>query len=170
MKLEEMIAHLAIQADRIRALVEGVSDEQARWKPNADSWSILEVVNHLYDEEREDFRVRLDLLLHQPSEVAPPIDPQAWVLAREYNRRDLAESLSNFLGERQRSLEWLRGLGAPDFATEIVMPWGTTYHPGDMAAAWVSHDLLHLRQLVELHWAWTQRAVAPYQSDYAGAW
>ena len=114
MKREQMIAQLAIQADRIRALVEGVSDEQARWKPDADSWSILEVVNHLYDEEREDFRVRLDLLLHQPSEVAPPIDPQAWVSAREYNQRDLAESLGNFLEERQRSLDWLRGLTAPN--------------------------------------------------------
>lgn len=170
MKLDEMIAQMAQQADRIRALVAGVSDEQARWKPDADSWSILEVVNHLYDEEREDFRVRLDLLLHQPDQVAPPIDPQEWVTARAYNQRDLVESLDNFLDERQRSLDWLRGLGAPDFAAAIVMPWGTTYHPGDMAAAWVSHDLLHLRQLVELHWAWTQHRVAPYQSDYAGEW
>ena len=53
MTLDEMIAQLAIQAGRIRALAEGVSDEQARWKPDAESWSILEVVNHLYDEERE---------------------------------------------------------------------------------------------------------------------
>jgi len=144
---------MALQAERIRVLVEGVSDEQARWKPDAASWSILEVVNHLYDEEREDFRVRLDLLLHQPEIVAPPIDPQAWVTARAYNERDRGESLGNFLAERRRSLDWLRGLGAPDVAAEIVMPWGAVYHPGDMAAAWVSHDLLHLRQLVELHWA-----------------
>jgi len=144
---------MALQAERIRVLVEGVSDEQARWKPDAASWSILEVVNHLYDEEREDFRVRLDLLLHQPEIVAPPIDPQAWVTARAYNERDRGESLANFLAERRRSLDWLRGLGAPDVAAEIVMPWGAVYHPGDMAAAWVSHDLLHLRQLVELHWA-----------------
>jgi len=161
---------MALQAERIRVLVEGVSDEQARWKPDAASWSILEVVNHLYDEEREDFRVRLDLLLHQPEIVAPPIDPQAWVTARAYNERDRGESLGNFLAERRRSLDWLRGLGAPDVAAEIVMPWGAVYHPGDMAAAWVSHDLLHLRQLVELHWAWTQRALAPYKRDYAGEW
>ena len=170
MNLDDMIAQMALQAGRIRVLAEGVPDEQARWKPDAESWSLLEVVNHLYDEEREDFRVRLDLLLHRPSEVAPPIDPQTWVTERQYNQRDLAQSLDNFLAERDRSLDWLRGLGAPDFAAEIVMPWGAVYHPGDMAAAWVSHDLLHLRQLVELHWAWTQRAVAPYASDYAGQW
>ena len=44
----------------IQAVLAGVDAEQARWKPDADSWSILEVVCHLVDEEREDFRTRLD--------------------------------------------------------------------------------------------------------------
>lgn len=169
MNVDDMIAQMSLQAGRIRALADGVSDEHARWKPDDDSWSILEVVNHLYDEEREDFRVRLDTILHRPGEMAPPIDPQGWVTARGYNQRDPAQSLDNFLAERQRSLAWLRGLGSPDWTKELVMPWGSL-RAGDMAAAWVSHDLLHLRQLVELHWAWTQRAVAPYDSGYAGAW
>lgn len=170
LSVDEIIAQMARQAERIRVLAEGVSDEQARWKPDAESWSLLEVVNHLYDEEREDFRVRLDYLLHQPDIVAPPIDPQAWVTERGYNQRDLAESLDNFVAERQRSLEWLRGLAAPDFVAEVVMPWGAVYHPGDMAASWLAHDILHLRQLVELHWAWTKRSVAPFDGEYAGAW
>ncbi|MCB0058173.1 MAG: DinB family protein, partial [Caldilineaceae bacterium] len=58
-------------AQRIAALVAGVPDEQARWKPDAESWSILEVVNHLLDEEREDFRVRIDYTLHRPGEKWP---------------------------------------------------------------------------------------------------
>jgi hypothetical protein len=33
-----------------------------------------------------------------------------------------------------------------------------------------AHDLLHLRQLIELHWAYTQRATQPYQTRYAGDW
>jgi hypothetical protein len=171
MDLDQMIAQMSLQAGRIRALVEGVSDEQARWKPDPESWSILEVVNHLADEESEDFRTRLDTILHRPDQQPPPIDPQGWVVSRGYNQRDLTESLERFLTERQRSLAWLRGLEAPDWTIAVSGPGGSwVIRGGDMAAAWVAHDLLHTRQLVELHWAWTQRAVAPYLTEYAGAW
>lgn len=167
--IEQMVTQLSLQAGRIRALAEGVTDEQARWRPDATAWSILEVVNHLADEEREDFRMRLDMILHRPGEAPPPIDPQGWITSRAYNRRDPAESLDRFLIERQRSLEWLRGLGSPDWDTAATGPWGTV-SAGEMAAAWVAHDLLHMRQFVELHWAWTQTSVAPYATLYAGEW
>ena len=52
-------------------LVRGLSLEQARWKPSPDKWSILEVVNHLYDEEREDFRQRIELVLTDPTKRCP---------------------------------------------------------------------------------------------------
>ena len=110
MDLPALIAQMSTDAEHIAALVLGVSAEQARWKPTADDWSILEVVNHLVDEEREDFHVRLNLILHTPEQPWPPINPQGWVTARRYNERDLAESLAGFLGERQQSLAWLRTL------------------------------------------------------------
>ena len=50
---------LRANADVIAAQVAGVSDEQARWKPDPAQWSILEVMSHLADEEIEDFRARL---------------------------------------------------------------------------------------------------------------
>ena len=64
MDFEKLVEQMALNAGRIGALVEGVSEEQARWKPAPEVWSILEVMHHLWDEEREDFRVRLNLILH----------------------------------------------------------------------------------------------------------
>ncbi len=49
----------------IRALLNDIGQEQAQVKPDAESWSILEVVCHLYDEEQEDFREHLDFILHR---------------------------------------------------------------------------------------------------------
>jgi hypothetical protein len=169
MDTDRFIAQMADDAQRVRGLVEGISAEQACWRPDPDSWSILEVVNHLLDEEREDFRVMLDLALHRPNEPRPRIDPEAWVTERAYNERGLGESLQGFLAAREESLAWLRGLSSPDWEAVYQAPWGPI-RAGDVFAAWVAHDLLHMRQLVELHWAYTTRQMQPYRVAYAGEW
>lgn len=166
---EQLKQLMAENAARIRLLAQGVSEQQARWNPVPESWSVLEVINHLYDEEREDFRVRLDIILHQPNQPWPPINPDGWVQERRYNERDLDESLSNFLEERRASLEWLESLSAPDWYASYETNFGTM-RAGDMFASWVAHDQLHLRQLVELHRAWLEQLVEPYGVRYAGEW
>lgn len=165
------IAHqLARNAETIRSMVAGVGDEQARWKPTSKDWSILEVINHLYDEEREDFRQRVDYVLHRPGEDPPGIDPEGWVTARGYNQRDAAESVQNFLHERQQSVAWLEGLRSPQWDSAYTHPAGFTLRAGDLLSSWLAHDFLHLRQLVELHYAWVRQQSAPYTVDYAGDW
>lgn len=169
MNLDRFTARLTRNAESIRSMIEGIPDEQAHWKPDPDSWSILEVVNHLYDEEKEDFRVRLDIILHKPDQPWPPIDPVGWIVERQYNQRQLQESLDNFLRERQASIRWLSELTSPDWEATYAAPFGKI-KAGDMFSAWVAHDLLHMRQLVELHWAYTMNLSKPYRLDYAGSW
>jgi len=169
MDIEHFTSQMAHNAERIRALVHGVSDHQARWKPDLASWSILEVTNHLYDEELEDFRVRLDITLHHPERPWPPIDPAGWVTERQYNQRDVGGSLNGFLAARQESLGWLRQLISVNWEAAYDAPFGRIT-AGDIFASWVAHDLLHMRQLVELHWAYTAVKVKPHRVDYAGAW
>ena len=119
MEVDGLILQMAGNAGRVRAVVQDVSDAQARWRPNAASWSILEVINHLFDEEREDFGARLGHILRGRTGTWPDIDPQGWVAERAYNQRDLGESLDNYLAAREDSLAWLRGLSDPD--------WEATY-------------------------------------------
>jgi hypothetical protein len=142
---------------------------EAQFKPTAESWSILEVVCHLYDEEREDFRQRLDIILNRPEAELPPIDPQGWVTARKYNERNLAESLDNFLAERRKSLDWLKGLTAPNWDAEYETKF-RRMKAGDMLGSWVAHDNLHTRQLVELRRVRVLKIAAPYDVQYAGDW
>ncbi len=170
MNLDATIQQMAQQAETIHSLTAGVDVTQARWRPDAESWSILEVINHLYDEERADFRVRLDILLHRPHADWPPIRPGAWVTERRYQDRDLQASLQNFLAEREKSLEWLRSLTAPNWQAMGPAPWGGTIRARDMFAAWLAHDLLHCRQLVELHYAYTVFRNQPFSVQYAGDW
>ena len=168
MNLEFAINQLQHNLPVIRSMVAGVADEQARWKPNAESWSILEVINHLYDEEREDFRQRIDYMLHRPDEDWPPIDPAGWVTARKYNERDLTESLANFAEERLNSLKWLPQLAEADWQIARPTPWRASLSAGDLLASWVAHDHLHIRQLNELHYAYIVKQMEPYGVGYAG--
>ena len=169
MNVVQLSSQLSTNAEKIRVLVDGVSRELARWKPAPDSWSILEVINHLYDEEVEDFPKRLDIILNHPDQAWAPIDPEGWVTERQYNQRELAASLTNFLQAREKSLGWLESLESPDWNAFYDAPFGQI-RAGDMLAAWAVHDVLHMRQLVELHRAYTVRLVHPYSTDYAGPW
>jgi hypothetical protein len=166
-------ARLAANAVAFRGLVAGVSDEQARWKPEPSQWSILEVVNHLVDEETDDFRRRLELTLADPEQAWPPIDPPGWAVERRYNERKLEESIARFLDERERSCAWLRRLPEDaDMDRAHAHPSLGTMRAGDVLASWLAHDLIHVRQITRLHYRWLERAAAARSParrlDYAG--
>lgn len=164
--LEEFPRH----TEMLRALVAGLSTEDARWKPSPTGWSVLEVVSHLLDEERLDFRMRIDTLLHRPGEPFPPIDPEGWAVARAYNTREFEPTLAEFLEERRRSLDWLRALPADaDWDRAYADPRFRGLRSGDLLASWLTHDLLHLRQIIRIHLARAEERARPYTVAYAGA-
>jgi hypothetical protein len=162
-------------ADRLEAnaqvfatLVVRVAPEQARWRPEPNKWSIIEVVNHIADEEAEDFRRRLDLTLHHPAEPWPPIDPEGWAGSRRYNEQELGDSIGRFLHERRHSVDWLRTLRAPDLELGHQHPKAGLIRAGDLLASWLDHDLIHIRQITRLHHQWLVEQARPYGTEYAG--
>lgn len=169
MNIQNAVTQLKAQGQAISALITGLGSNESRWKPAPESWSVLEVLNHLVDEEIYDFRAHLDHILHTPDQPWPEIDPGGWVTLRHYNEGDLDETLIRFEAEREKSLAWLGGLPPLDWDAVVTHRWGTL-SAGDMLASWLAHDLLHLRQLVELRYAITASASQPYQLDYAGKW
>ena len=169
MDFETLYQDLAHGAEIIRALVIGVTQAEAQVKPTPESWSILEVVCHLIDEERDDFRQRVDFMLHRPGEPWPPIHPGAWVTERKYNERDLEQALNDFLAERRKSLVFLKGLESANWNVSHVTPYGER-KAGELLGSWVAHDNLHMRQLVELRRIRLQKISSPYDIGYAGDW
>ena len=170
MEAARMIEALQRNEGLRAGLIEGIGDEQARWNPAPGAWSILEVTNHLHDEERDDFRLRLDLLLHHPGTPWPGIDPEGWCLERTYNDRDPAESLERFRTERRKSITWLRSLEEPAWEKVYHHPRLGDLRAGDLLASWLVHDYLHARQLTKLHYAHAQTLMQPFDGNYAGPW
>lgn len=160
---------LESSTEMIQALLVGITQEEAQIKPDAGSWSILEVVCHLYDEEREDFREHLDFILHRQNEEWHKIDPDAWILERKYNQQNFTDMQEKFFAERRKSLKWLKGLSEANWETIYTSQFGSM-KAGEMFACWDAHDNLHVRQLTELRRKWIERMTQPHNIGYAGDW
>jgi len=169
MEFQKLYQELTNSTEMIRALLKDIGQEQAQVKPDAESWSILEVVCHLYDEEHEDFREHLDFILHRQNEEYHAIDPQSWVTERKYNEQNLFEMQEKFFAERKKSLEWLKTLSETDWETTYTSQYGSVT-AGEMFGCWVAHDNLHVRQLVELRRLHVERITKPFDLEYAGEW
>ncbi len=169
MDRSQIIAQLARHGEVFRAMLSGLPPEESTWKSAPEKWCALEIISHLYDEEREDFRARIRSTLETPKLPWPKIDPPTWVTERRYMEQDFEVILSKFLSERERSLEWLHSL--------TDAPWDNAYiHPkvGPVSCEllltnWVAHDLLHIRQLGNLRYGYL-RANTTVPLDYAGTW
>lgn len=167
-----LITRLERFAEALPAVACCVSEADARWKPASGNWSVLEVVRHLIDEEREDFRARVRLTLERGGDW-PKIDPPAWAIARRYNEQDFGASIAEFVRERQASIAWLRSLGDPEH-----VDWTIAYqHPkvgpvtaGLLLASWAAHDTLHLRQIAKRMHDLAARDGEPNSVGYAGEW
>jgi hypothetical protein len=169
MKFETLYLELVNSTDMILTFLSGLSQEDASLKPDPNSWSILETLCHLYDEEREDFREHLDFILNRQDQKWHTIDPAAWVTERKYNERDFREMKEKFYAERSKSLDWLKGLSIANWDVSYTSEFGSM-SAGEMFAAWVAHDNLALRQFVELRRTRIENITKPYSVAYAGDW
>jgi len=167
MQVTKIIRQLSDNVITFDNMLAVISDKQARWKPAPEKWSMLEVVNHLCDEERYDFRARLDLTLNQPEREWPPIDPIGWVTSHRYMQQDFNESGINFLAERAESINWLQSLKSRAWDNVHNHPKIGPIKAGDLLASWLTHDFLHIRQLANLNVLYMEILAKPYSVRYA---
>jgi hypothetical protein len=166
MRNSKEIAHqLALNAEAIRVLVQAMPDEQAQWQPAPETWSMAQVMEHLYNEERIDFRQHLREMLSDP--------PQPWGAFHDkyVPVKSCRQALDAFLREREASITWLEALSSPDWditSQATFVDETVTLRAGDVLVSWVDHDWAHLRQLVKLLHAWLKKEAAPYSTMYGG--
>ena len=109
----------------LRALMCELSEDDARWKPAPDRFSVAEVLAHLSHTEGHCFRMRVDRFV---SEERPEFEPDhAQLHLNRYRDADPEEEFAHFEEQRDTNLEYLRSLHA-----------------------WALHDLGHIRQVAEL--------------------
>lgn len=150
-------------------LLSGLNKEEIVWKPAPEKWCLLEIVCHLCDEEREDFRARLKQVLETPELAFPSIDPQGWVKIRNYIDQDIEKMIEQFSNERKNSINWLISLSNPSWKNAFNHPKFGPLSGELFLANWLEHDLLHIRQILNLKHLYLKHH-SGQDLTYAGNW
>lgn len=164
-----IVKELEVNKLVFQQLLLDIAPEQYTWKPQAKKWSLLEIICHLYDEEREDFRARTRYALEAYPEVIPPIDPEGWVAQRAYMEQSYESKLSDFLQERDQSIYWLKDLKTPNWNTEIIHPRIGKVSARFFLENWLVHDYIHIRQILKVKYAYLEHKTDS-NLKYAGNW
>ena len=167
MKQQKIIQELARNKHVFKGLLVDVEKDEYLWKFNPDKWCLLEIVCHLFDEEREDFRTRTKLVLEDPKLPLPPFDPTAWPQDRAYIQQNYNDKVYSFLNERDQSIDWLQSLKDPQWNNAYQHPKFGTRSASLFLANWLAHDYLHMRQILTLKYKYLEQ-LSEEPLNYAG--
>lgn len=141
------IAELARMPEELKQRLTDLDEAELHFKPNADTFSVLENVCHLRDIEVEGYARRLGLLLREDNPRLPDLDGAALARERSYNEQPLKPALDAFLSMRRRCLATLADLTAEEFARRGQFENVGQVTLEGLVELWVEHDREHLKEL-----------------------
>ncbi len=132
----------------LRGLMSEISQDDARWKPAADRFSIAEVLSHLAHSEGHCYRARLDRLLAEQRPEFEPDDAQMHLDV--YRNADAEEAFGQFEDQRETNIKLLRGLPVEAGFRKALHRTAGEITLSQMLHEWSLHDIGHIRQIAEL--------------------
>ena len=145
-------------AHELEAQLYGLREDDLRWRPTDDGWSLKEIAAHLRDCE-EHFLECLELIIKR-AESIPCFDADALVFERDYRDCDVYEAAERFEYLRYRSVSILWGLDPDDWELASAHPYMGPVSVLRLAREQSQHDLEHLWAARRLHQQLIERAPA----------
>ena len=132
----------------LRGLMSELTEDDARWKPAPDRFSVAEVLAHLSHSEGHCYRMRLDRFLE---ESRPTFEPdEAQMFLDLYRDADPEDAFDHFEEQRESNIEFLRDLTAKAGERVALHREAGEITLNQMLHEWALHDLGHIRQIAEL--------------------
>jgi len=105
----EVIEALRLLPERLREEVQGLSEEELRFRPGEGQWSIKEAVGHLRDFAEIDHE-RLCGMITQERPFLPGYDQETLVRERNYQEADVQRVLDELASFRRETVQVLTEL------------------------------------------------------------
>ena len=132
----------------LRGVMAGIDEEDARWKPAPDRFSIAEVLAHLSHSEGHCYRLRLDRFMKEDRPELEPDDAQMHLDL--YRNADPEDEFDHFEEQREDNVNYLRDLPVEAGERKAIHKSAGEITLNQMLHEWVLHDLGHIRQVAEL--------------------
>jgi DinB superfamily len=132
----------------LRGLTTELSEQDARWNPAPERFSVAEVLAHLAHSEGHCYRMRLDRFMAEPCPEFESDDAQMYLDL--YRGADPKEAFDSFEDRRENNIEFLRRLPHGAGSRVALHHEFGTITLAQMLCEWALHDLGHIRQVAEL--------------------
>jgi hypothetical protein len=147
--LAESIDALEAMPEFLDTALDVVSDEELRFKPSPDAFSLLEHACHLRDLEREGYVVRVRRMIAETRPALEAFDGAAIAAQRDYLAQDAKAAAQEFAAARRELVGLLAPLTETDLAREGTFD-GEPITLRDVIAMMVEHDRGHRGEIEEL--------------------
>ena len=140
---------LEVTPVKLSSLMSGFGEEQLRFKPDSDTFSLKENLLHLRDLEVEGYKDRIRLILVERLPILHDWDGKKLARLRRYQLADASFALRQFIQAREGNLAYVRNMDGFQWKRKGL--WNhnevTLFQ---VVAQWAEHDLHHLREIDEL--------------------
>lgn len=132
----------------VERIVNQIAPARYDEKTDPSRFTLREAIAHLADWEPI-LRERIEVAVQQHNSPVCGLDEEIRAVEMGYQNWDVAEQLTVFRVERQRTIEFLRTLNPEDWGKTIVHNEKGKQTVADQANQLLGHDLYHIDHLIE---------------------
>lgn len=156
--MEKLIEEYSQDYALLRKAVKGLSEEELRFQPAPDKWSIHQIVIHLADDEILSTH-RLRKVLAEEEPLLLSFDQEVWANNLGYERLDREQHLLLFQMLRASMLPLLEKLTPEQLERVGKYPDGVRYTFNELLKLRIQHFRGHLAQIERVRQAYRESRV-----------
>ena len=146
-----LIANLRSLPNELDDLIDGMSDDELRWRPIPNKWSIGEILAHLRDVEREVFQARLRRTLNEDNPVFELWDQERAASERDYLGQSGRAAVEEFRALRTETADTLARVPIGEWQRVGVHPERGPATVEELVTRQIkNHDLTHMIQIKDI--------------------
>jgi hypothetical protein len=146
-----LLANLESLPFELEDLVAGMSDDELRWRPIPNKWSICEILVHLREVERDVFQVRLRRTLEEDRPTFELFDQDRAAWDGQYLGQSGTRALAEFRQLRADTIKMLADLPLHEWVRVGVHPErGSATLEEQVTRQIRHHDVTHMIQIKDI--------------------